>query len=410
MLRRSSILSISFLLVLALFAPTVKSQTTSTYHIGISQTLENGQLNPNYQNNGTKIGDNYYFDSLQSLREFQAAYNSIQQNNDSVILILYSDQEIPNPSDVGDFYSIWSSLLVKNVTIRSGDGTLKKISTPEGDPVNADFLRIDSNNGNQKVNLIIDKNISIRAGSATEPNRYATSIFGGDFTAEGVTYQGGGSIFVTNAENLRSAVHLNGASFVENVANLPSNNAILSLNNITSVDLRNTNFIDNNAEWLVYVSKDLSDSSNVRIELGATEGETESVLGSTTDNRGGIFLGGTGSGSYTVNISGNGDFRQNQKIETNNGNYSLTINKTGLGTWFVAEEITNQFNVQGSATMNISAGILEMGGNSKIELHSGNNASLNLSGNSSLNMGDAAIFEVHGTTANLTLNNNSTLN
>ncbi|MDR0608702.1 MAG: hypothetical protein LBG58_01160 [Planctomycetaceae bacterium] len=410
MLRRLSILSFCFLLFLALFALTAEGQsTTRTYHIGIPQTLENGEQNPDYPNGMVASnGSDYYFDSLQSLKDYVSQYNFIQYNGAGTIieLKLYSDQQIPN--DTGDFYTI--ALLdsgTKKVRISSADGTLKKITTPEGKPANADFLRIESRSGYQ-VNLEIDENISIRAGSATISNRYATSILGGDFTAKGVTYQDGGQIYVANTENLHSVVDLTGATFVGNVVSSTENNgAILSLNNIVSANLSNTNFNNNDADWQVYVFTNVPTYSNIR--LGAVKAGTESVLGSTTDNSGGIFLGGTGSASYTVDISGDGNFRQNQKIETNNVNF-LTVNKTGLGTWFVAERITNKFHAQENATLNINAGTLDMGGNSKIELHGGNNTYLYLRDNSILNMGDAAVFEVQGASASLSLSNNGTLN
>ncbi|MDR0336665.1 MAG: hypothetical protein LBI18_06200, partial [Planctomycetaceae bacterium] len=209
MLRRSSILFICFLLFLALFALTAEGQ--DTYHIGIPQTLEDGSPNPAYKPNGQHEGNNYYFASLQSLKADIIRYSVIQQSGDSIELRLYSDQIIPNPSEsADDFYHIGSEPSTpeystpKTVRITSGDGKPKDIKTSDGVPVDAGFLHIDSSVGTQKVNLIIDKNISIRAGSATEPDRYATHISGGDFIAQGVTYQEGGQIYVTNAGNNRS--------------------------------------------------------------------------------------------------------------------------------------------------------------------------------------------------------------
>ncbi|MDR0705814.1 MAG: autotransporter-associated beta strand repeat-containing protein [Planctomycetaceae bacterium] len=405
MLRRSSILSVCFLLFLALFALTADGQTMRIYHIGIPEKLEDDSPNPEYKTNGTVEGNDYYFDSLETLKNNPAQYYFIQVDGPEIEIILYSDQQIPNdPSDTFYSISIASDILeTKTVRIKSADETPKRIISAGNSP-NTDFLHLESNTStHQKVNLIIDPNISITAGSTTEENRYATSIVGGDFTAEGVIYQDGGPIVVTNAGNLRSEVNLNGAYFTRNTANPTSNGAILSLTNVTSADLRNTNFIGNDADWQVYVFND--SSSNTTIQLGGTE----SVLGSIDDTGGGIFLGGS-NGSYTVNVSGSGNFQQNRTIETDNRNYSLTVNKTDSGTWFIADEITNKFNVQGSATMNISAGTLQMGNNSKIELHGGNTTNLTLNDNSSLNMGDEAVFEVRGTSASLNLSNNSTLN
>ncbi|MDR1963836.1 MAG: autotransporter-associated beta strand repeat-containing protein [Planctomycetaceae bacterium] len=411
MLRRSSILSICFLSFLALFALTAEGQT-HIYHIGILPTLENGQPNPAYQPDGTVNGNNYYFDSLQSLKKtFPTYYYFLQKEGSSVELRLYSDQVIPNPSETGDFYSIWTELsTTKNVWITSVGGT-KTISIPDNEQADADFLRM--NSSNLKVNLNMS-NVRIKAGSSTSSNRYATSVFGGNFSAEGVTYFDGGSVFVTNSGNLHSIVNLNGTAFVGNSASPASNDAILSLNNISSVDLSNTTFTDNNAKWQVYVFTDSSTYSsppNINIQLGATEEGTVSILGNADDSGGGIFLGGNVNSdtSYTVNINGDGDFYQNQKIVTDEqGNYSLIVNKLGSGTWYVADGITNEFKTQGTnTTMNINGGTLEMGKNSGFEV-SGNETTFHLT-DSTLNMGSDSVFDVQGRTLDVRFEN-STLN